>query len=80
MAGASAVKALGFLKFVLEGSHTIPFEMWLILAVGCLTAFLVSLAAIRFLTDFVKRHSFSAFGVYRIILGAIVLLYFIISR
>ena len=80
MAGASAVKALGFFKFVFDGSHAVPMQMWIILAVACLTAFLVSLAAIRFLTDFVGRHSFSVFGVYRIILGIVVLLYFIISR
>ena len=46
------------------------------LAVAFVTAFAVSLAVIGFLTDFVKKHSFSAFGVYRIILGIAVLLYF----
>ena len=76
MAGASAIKALGFFKYIFEGGVSVPTEMWLILGVGCLTAFLVSLAAIRFLTDFVKRHSFSVFGVYRIILGIAVILYF----
>ena len=78
MAGASAIKALGFFKFVLDGALTIPVEMWLVLATACLTAFLVSLAAIRFLTDFVKRHSFSAFGIYRIVLGVAVILYFVV--
>ena len=37
-------------------------------------AFVVSLAAIRFLMDFVKKHSFTAFGIYRIALGVLVLL------
>ena len=46
-----------------------------ILAVGCIVAFVVSLAAIRFLMDFVKKHSFTAFGIYRIVLGVIVLLW-----
>ena len=42
--------------------------------------FAVSMAAIRFLMDFVKKHSFAAFGVYRIVLGAIVLLLWLIRR
>jgi undecaprenyl-diphosphatase len=47
---------------------------WIALAVGCAVSFIVSLVAIRFLMDFVKRHSFAPFGVYRIVLGALVLL------
>ena len=46
------------------------------LLVGCLVAFLLSLLVIRGLMNYVRNHSFSAFGVYRIILGAAVLLYF----
>lgn len=46
------------------------------LVIGTLTAFVVSLVAIRFLVDFVRRHSFEVFGWYRIILGAVVLAYF----
>ena len=46
------------------------------LAVGFAVAFAVSLVVIRFLMDFVKKHSFSCFGVYRIILGVLVLFYF----
>jgi undecaprenyl-diphosphatase len=42
-----------------------------------LVAFGVSMVAIRFLMEFVKKHSFSPFGIYRIVLGALVLLYFI---
>ena len=45
--------------------------------VGIVTAFLVSLAAIKFLVGFVRRHSFEAFGWYRIILGVVVIVYFI---
>ncbi len=73
MAGASLLKAV---KFIAEGA-TVTTTEWGILAVGCVTAFLVSLAAIKFLTDFVKRHSFASFGVYRIVLGALVLGYFL---
>ena len=43
------------------------------LLVGCVVAFAVSLAAIRFLMDYVKRHDFKFFGIYRIVLGVIVL-------
>ena len=43
------------------------------LIVGCVVAFGVSLAAIRFLMDYVKRHDFRFFGIYRIVLGVIVL-------
>lgn len=75
MAGASLLKAA---KYFLGGSMP-SINEWLILLVGCVTAFLVSYAAIRFLTDFVRRHTFSAFGIYRIVLGAIVLLWFLIT-
>ena len=43
-----------------------------------ITAFAVSLAAIKFLMGYVRRHDFSAFGWYRIVLGAAVLGYFLI--
>ena len=50
-----------------------------VLAAGTVTAFIVSLAVIRFLMDFVRRHSFNVFGWYRIALGAVVIVYFIIK-
>ncbi|MBQ4150921.1 MAG: undecaprenyl-diphosphate phosphatase [Clostridia bacterium] len=74
MLGASALKTL---KFFLDGGTFGSAEL-IFLFVGCAVAFAVSIVAIKFLTDFVKKHSFSAFGVYRIILGIIVLaVYFI---
>lgn len=73
MAGASLLKAV---KFFLEGAEMTG-QYWMILIVGCLVSFFVSLLAIRGLMNYVKKHTFSAFGVYRIILGAIVLLWFI---
>ena len=66
MAGASLLKVA---KFLLDGI-SMNAELWAILALGCLVSFLVSLAAIRFLTDFLKKHTFIPFGVYRIVLGA----------
>ena len=76
MLGASLLKAA---KFFMSGA-TVSLNEWLILAIGCAVAFVVSVLVIRFLMDFVKRHTFSSFGVYRIILGALVLLYFLFTR
>ena len=76
MLGASLIKTYGFLDFVSEASISVPPLAWTVLVVASLTAFLVSLAAIRFLMDFVKKHSFASFGWYRIALGGLVLGYF----
>lgn len=73
MLGASLLKSYKFAKLVLDGSEIFGSTEILLMLIGCAAAFFVSIAAIRFLTDFVKKHSFSAFGVYRILLGAIVL-------
>ena len=69
MAGASLLKVV---KFVLDGSVMTGTEI-AVLVVGCVVAFAVSMGAIRFLMDYVKRHDFKFFGVYRIVLGIIVL-------
>ena len=76
MAGASALRGLKFVKFYLENDISIPTSAWFILLVATAVAFVVSLAAIKFLTDFVKRHSFAPFGVYRIALGVLLLIAF----
>ena len=72
MLGASGIKLL---KFLMSGATAGGLEI-AVLIVGCLVSFLVSLAVIKALMDYVRRHSFSAFGVYRIVLGAVVLVYF----
>ncbi len=69
MFGASGLKLV---KFVAEGNSFTGQEV-AVLLVGMLVAFLVSVAAIRFLMNYVKRHSFKVFGWYRIFLGALVL-------
>lgn len=74
MLGASLLKGVKFAGKVAAGAEVFGGYEALILAVGCVVAFVVSLAAIRFLMDFVKKHSFAAFGVYRIALGVLVLL------
>ena len=69
MAGASLLKVV---KFALSGVAITGTEI-AVLVVGCAVAFVVSLAAIRFLMDYVKRHNFKFFGLYRIVLGLVVL-------
>ena len=72
MLGASAIKGL---KFLLSGVEATGTELG-VLAVGCIVSFVVSLLVIRGLMEYVRKHSFSVFGVYRIILGIVVLAYF----
>ena len=74
MLGASAIKGL---KFILSGVEATGTEIG-VLIVGCVVSFVVSLLVIKGLMEYVRRHSFSAFGVYRIILGIVVLAYFAI--
>ena len=74
MLGASAIKGL---KFVLSGVGITSMEI-AVLITGCVVSFIVSLFVIKALMDYVRRHSFSAFGIYRIVLGVIVLVYFLI--
>lgn len=76
MLGASAIKML---KFLVSGNAATMTEIG-VLMVGCVVSFLVSLVVIRGLMEYVRKHSFSAFGVYRIVLGAVVLLYFAFIR
>ena len=75
MLGASAIKGL---KFILSGVAATGTEI-AVLIVGCIVSFVVSLAVIRGLMEYVRKHSFSAFGVYRIVLGVLVLGYFILK-
>ena len=72
MLGASAIKGL---KFLLSGVEATGTEIG-VLVVGCIVSFVVSLLVIRGLMEYVRKHSFSAFGVYRILLGIVVLAYF----
>ena len=76
MLGASGLKLL---KYLLEGLLPTANEI-AVLIVGCIVSFLVSLLVIKVLMDYVRRHSFSAFGVYRIVLGAAVLGYFLLKN
>ncbi|EFR44400.1 undecaprenyl-diphosphate phosphatase [Streptococcus pseudoporcinus] len=75
MFGASLLKVV---KFFLKG-NVLGFGQLLILLVASLTAFVVSLYVIKFLTDYVKKHDFTVFGKYRIILGSLLIVYFFVS-
>lgn len=76
MLGASAIKGL---KFILSGVSITGGEV-AILIVGTVVSFVVSLLVIRGLMDYVRKHSFAVFGWYRIGLGALVLVYFLIKN
>ncbi|MBO5050633.1 MAG: undecaprenyl-diphosphate phosphatase [Clostridia bacterium] len=78
MAGVSLLKVAKYLLSAVEGvaGYTCTGDELGMLAFGAVIAFLVSLVCIRFLMDFVRRHSFEAFGWYRIVLGVFVLAFF----
>lgn len=73
MFGASALKLVKF------GFH-FTFAEAILLAVGMIVAFAVSILTIKFLMGYIKKHDFKAFGWYRIVLGAAVILYFVLAR
>lgn len=75
IASASLLKGVEFIKYASDGAFAIPTGALLMLAIAGLVAFLVSLLTIKFLTDFVKKHSFIPFGIYRIMLGLAVLFF-----
>ena len=75
MLGASAIKGL---KFILSGVEATGTEIG-VLIVGCIVSFVVSMVVIKALMEYVRKHSFSAFGVYRIVLGVVVLIYFMLT-
>lgn len=73
MFGASALKLVKF-GFQFTSAEAI------LLAVGMIVAFVVSILTIKFLMGYIKKHDFKAFGWYRIVLGAAVILYFVLAR
>jgi undecaprenyl-diphosphatase len=75
MLGASALKLL---KFLLDGASATATELG-VLVVGTVVSFFVSLLVIKALMEYVRRHSFASFGIYRIILGIAVVAYFALT-
>ncbi len=74
MVGASLLKLL---KYILKVGLVFQTGELLLLGIGCLVAFIVSILIIKFLMNYIRKHDFKVFGYYRIILGIIVLAYFI---
>ncbi len=73
MAGASLLKIV---KYGLGFSAA----EWVLLGVGMVVAFLVSIFIIAFLMNYIRKHDFKAFGIYRILLGILVLVYFLVIK
>lgn len=76
MFGASGLKIL---KFLIEGGGFTGMEAAMLI-VGCVVAFFVSVFAIKFLMGYIKKNDFKVFGYYRIVLGVLVLAYFLIGE
>lgn len=75
MFGASAIKLLGFFA---DGGSFSGTEIAVLLT-GTVVSFIVSVAVIKLLMSYIRRHDFKAFGYYRIILGSVVLIYFLVK-
>ncbi len=73
MAGASLLKLM---KYIMKVGFAFNTNELIVLGVGCLVSFIVSILVIRFLMNYIRKHDFKVFGYYRIVLGIIVLLYF----
>lgn len=79
MFGASLLKCASYTKDIISGEAQMVSSIEIVvLLVGMVVAFVVSLLAIRFLTEYVKKRNFKPFGYYRIILGIILLGYFFV--
>lgn len=70
MLGASVLKLLKF-------GFAFTYSEIMILFIGMIVAFIVSIGTIKFLIGYIKKHDFKIFGWYRIVLGGIVIMYFV---
>lgn len=77
MVGASLLKLL---KYVVKVGFAFTSTELTLLVIGCLVAFVVSILIIKFLLNYIRKHDFKVFGYYRIILGILVMLYFLIIK
>jgi undecaprenyl-diphosphatase len=71
---ASALKIYELADYTVERSVALPPSVIPTFALSGAVAFAVSMISIKFLTEFIKKHSFAPFGIYRILLGALVLM------
>ncbi len=72
MVGVSLLK-------IVTNTYAMSSTEWMLLIVGMITAYIVSLASVKLLVSYVRRHDFKVFGYYRIILGIIVIIYFAVT-
>lgn len=77
MFGASLYKLT---RYILKFGINFSFQELIVLLVGSVVSFIVSVISIKALTSYVKKHNFSAFGYYRIILGLLILVYFFVLK
>lgn len=76
MFGASLIKILKFIKNAIETNTGVASNEWITLAIGMVSAFFVSIIAIKFLMGYIKTNDFKLFGIYRILLGIILIILF----
>ncbi len=80
MLGASALKVLKYALEIMDGAAAMPTGMEIgVLIIGCVVSLIVSLLVIKALMEYVRKRSFAVFGIYRIVLGAAVLGYFLLK-
>lgn len=77
MAGASLLKLV---KYIADVGFVFSSLELAVLGIGCLVAFLISVIVIKFLMNYIRKHDFKVFGYYRIVLGILVLLYFLFLK
>ncbi len=70
---------VSFLK-IITNDYIMTSSEWFLLAIAMIVAYIVSLVSVKFLTNYVRKHNFKAFGIYRIILGIAVIAYFLFVR
>ena len=80
MLGASLLKVLKYVMFLMESGLGFSAERFIVLGIGMVVAFVISVLAIKFLLAYIKKKDFKAFGWYRIVLGLLVLAYFYIVK
>lgn len=69
---------VSFLK-IITNDYPMAGGEWVLLLIAMLVAYIVSIVSLKFLVSYVKRHGFKVFGYYRIILGVLVIAYFLIT-
>ena len=69
---------VSFLKIV-TNDYVMNGEAWILLAVAMVVAYVVSLISVKFLVNYVRNHDFKVFGRYRIVLGVVVILFFMLK-